>query len=272
MKKFLKKITVDREETEERKKNEKLGRLESYKDCIRRKFHWHKRVRVCAMSAQNTIVERASAELTKRINGLRKHGNSNSSSINSNNSLVGKTSVMERVTNVLCGGSSSNLHNNNNNSNANSTSVSITTPDKPYRYQSKHQHNNIFSQHNKMSGASVIASNQNSNSNSNQSTPQSLRKFHPKTAKRFVPLATPILSIEQLLFDERFLQLFFLYFSSYERRELALGKWLQLLTLGFELNFLFLSFFLKFVPNGEISFIETPFISLALCQFSNAVS
>lgn len=66
------------------------------------------------MSSQNTIVERASAELTKRINGLRKH-NSNSSSINSNsNSIVGKTSVMERVTNVLCGGGSSSINNNTN--------------------------------------------------------------------------------------------------------------------------------------------------------------
>lgn len=182
------------------------------------------------MSGQNTIVERASAELTKRINGLRKHGNSNSSSITSNNSLVGKTSVMERVTNVLCGGSSSNVHNNNNNTNATPTVVS--TPDKPYRYQSKNQHNNIYG---KMSGAgSVIATNQNSNSNSNQSTPQSLRKYHPKTQsanKRFVPLATPILSIEQLFLDERFLQLFLLYFSSYERRELAqvCTKWRDIL-------------------------------------------
>lgn len=180
------------------------------------------------MSTQNTIVERASAELTKRINGLRKHGNSNSSTINSNNSLVGKTSVMERVTNVLCGGSSSNVHNNNNSINTNSTTtVSITTPDKPYRYQSKHQHSNMFKP------AGVVVSNQiNSNSNSNQSTPQSLRKYHPKAqsaSKRYV--ASPILSIEQLFLDERFLQLFFLYFSSYERRDLAqvCSKWRDVL-------------------------------------------
>lgn len=181
------------------------------------------------MSNQNTIVERASAELTKRINGLRKHGNSNSSSINSNsNSIVGKTSVMERVTNVLCGGSSSNVHNNNNiNNNTNSTTVSINTPEKPYRYQNKHQHN-IFSQHGKMSGSvvatGVIASNQNSNANSNQSTPQSLRKYHPKpqsATKRCVPLAPQFFTIEHLFLDERFLQHFLLYFSSYERRDLA---------------------------------------------------
>lgn len=190
------------------------------------------------MSTQNTIVERASAELTKRINGLRKHGNSNSNTISNSNSIVGKTSVMERVTNVLCGGSSSNVHNNNNNTNStnsSTTAMSINTPEKPYRYQNKHQHNNIFNQHGKISGATVVlASNQNSNSNSNQSTPQSLRKYHSKTqavSKRYVALAPQILSIEQLFLDERFLQGFFLYFSSYERRELAqvCTKWRDIL-------------------------------------------
>jgi F-box and leucine-rich repeat protein 16 len=176
------------------------------------------------MSSQNTIVERASAELTKRINGLRKHGNNNSSSIN-NSSIVGKTSVMERVTNVLCGGSS-NVHNNNNNSN--STTVSISTPEKPYRYQAHSKHN-IFNQHGKMV-TGIAAPTPNSNANSNQSTPQSLRKYHakPQTAtKRFVPLVPQITSIEQLFLDERFLQHFFLYFSSYERRDLAqvCSKW-----------------------------------------------
>lgn len=187
------------------------------------------------MSSQNTIVERASAELTKRINGLRKHGNSNSSTINTtSNSIVGKTSVMERVTNVLCGGSStSNVHNNNNNNNTNSTTVSINTPEKPYRYQNnKHQH--IFAQHGKMSGGVVTASQQNSNANSNQSTPQSLRKYHAKpqtTAKRFVPMVPQISTIEQLFLDERFLQHFLLFFSSYERRDLAqvCTKWRDIL-------------------------------------------
>lgn len=190
------------------------------------------------MSTQNTIVERASAELTKRINGLRKHGNSNSTAITSSSSIVGKTSVMERVTNVLCGGSSSNVHNNNNNNintSSTTTNVSITTPEKPYRYQSKHQHNSIFVQHGKLSGSTVVATpNANSNSNSNQSTPQSLRKYHakpPTATKRFVPLAPQILSIEQLFLDERFLQHFFLFFSSYERRDLAqvCSKWRDIL-------------------------------------------
>lgn len=189
------------------------------------------------MSSQNTIVERASAELTKRINGLRKHSSNSSSSSSSSttttssvsNSVVGKTSVMERVTNVFCGGSSNNnnnVHSNNNinNINNNLNPMSITTPEKPYRYQSKHQHNSFF--HNKMSGGGSIVSNP-QGSNSNQTTPQSLRKYHhakPQvTTKRFTSMSssTPILSIEQLFLDEKFLQQFFFYFSSYERRELA---------------------------------------------------
>lgn len=181
------------------------------------------------MSTQNTIVERASAELTKRINGLRKHSsNSSSGSVNNSNSIVGKTSVMERVTNVLCGGGSSannsnNIHNNNNNTNSQNTTttMSISTPEKPYRYQSKHQHNSIFSHH-KMSGGTSSSQ----GSNSNQSTPQSLRKYHqkPQTANKRFPssmTSSPILTIEQLFLDEKFLQQFFFYFSSYERRDLA---------------------------------------------------
>lgn len=180
------------------------------------------------MSTQNTIVERASAELTKRINGLRKHSsNSTTSSVNNNNSntIVGKTSVMERVTNVLCGGGSSsnnsnNVHSTNLNSQNSATNMSISTPEKPYRYQSKHQHNSIFSHHNnKMIGGSAIPS-----SNSNQSTPQSMRKYQKQqgTNKRFTSVTTsPILTIEQLFLDEKFLQQFLFYFSSYERRDLA---------------------------------------------------
>lgn len=198
------------------------------------------------MSTQNTIVERASAELTKRINGLRKHSSSNNSNNTiTSNSIVGKTSVMERVTNALCG-SSSNGHTNSNNiiNNNNSTTQNIipgntmsinNTPEKPYRYQSKHQHNNIFS-HSKISGSTTVSVT-NQTSNSNQSTPQSLRKYQksPHSAavasKRFVPMASPILSIDQLFLDERFLQHFFLYFTSYERRELAqvCAKWRDLL-------------------------------------------
>ncbi|KAH8418717.1 hypothetical protein KR222_002802 [Zaprionus bogoriensis] len=88
-----------------------------------------------SISAQG-VVERASAELTKRINGLglrskHHHGssggsgsdnsssNSSSSSGSGSGSSSGKTSVMERVTNALCGGGSSNS---NSNSNSNSSS------------------------------------------------------------------------------------------------------------------------------------------------------
>ena len=139
---------------------------------------------------------------------------------------MNKTSVMERViTNVFCGGSSSNnnnnVHNTNNINNNSQNSMSITTPEKPHRQQqNKHQHyNNFF--HTKMSGGSANSQ----ASNSNQSTPQSMRKYHsnskPQVTKRFVSVNHPILSIEQLFLDEKFLQHFFFYFTSYERRELA---------------------------------------------------
>lgn len=201
------------------------------------------------MSSQNTIVERASAELSKRINGLRKHSSSgsgnNSSSNNSHNStaptvnsnsIVGKTSVMERVTNVFCGGSSSNVHNNNNNNNNNNTNSNVSinnSPEKPYRYQNSKHPNNIFSQKSGgvVGGGSVMGtvtttSIQISGSNSNQSTPQSLRKIHHHktstvTIKRLVPLTPHIQTVEQLFLDERFLQKFFLFFSPHERRDLA---------------------------------------------------
>lgn len=70
------------------------------------------------MSAQG-VVERASAELSKRINGLglrNKHHNSR----NGIQPGGGKASVMERVTNVFCGGN-----------------VSSVPPDKPSRFRSK---------------------------------------------------------------------------------------------------------------------------------------
>lgn len=92
-----------------------------------------------SISAQG-VVERASAELSKRINGLglrSKHhhgsgsagsgsGSDNTSSSSSSGSSgsgsgssSGKTSVMERVTNALCGGGSSSNSNSNANFNSN---------------------------------------------------------------------------------------------------------------------------------------------------------
>ncbi|XP_017843515.1 F-box/LRR-repeat protein 16 isoform X2 [Drosophila busckii] len=103
-----------------------------------------------SISAQG-VVERASAELSKRINGLglrskHHHGNSssstdgsnsaNSNSNSSSNTSSGKTSVMERVTNALCGGSSSSNSQTNSNSNSNNSSSQVltpATPDKPLR-------------------------------------------------------------------------------------------------------------------------------------------
>ncbi|XP_030371980.1 F-box/LRR-repeat protein 16 [Scaptodrosophila lebanonensis] len=105
-----------------------------------------------SISAQG-VVERASAELSKRINGLglrskHHHGGSSSSpsptgsnSSNSNtatsnstsnvstssSSSSGKTSVMERVTNALCGGG------NSSNSAATNSNANVQTPDKPSR-------------------------------------------------------------------------------------------------------------------------------------------
>ncbi|SPP76778.1 F-box/LRR-repeat protein 16 [Drosophila guanche] len=114
-----------------------------------------------SISAQG-VVERASAELSKRINGLglrSKHhhssgsagstdGASSNSSTSSTTASSGKTSVMERVTNALCGGGNSNANanaNSNSNSGSNSSSAAAAaataasnanappTPDKPSR-------------------------------------------------------------------------------------------------------------------------------------------
>lgn len=67
----------------------------------------HRDVRMSSISAQG-VVERASAELSKRINGLGLRGSKHHSA---------KGSVMERVTNVFCGGSN----------------AAVTAPEKPSR-------------------------------------------------------------------------------------------------------------------------------------------
>lgn len=139
----------------------------------------------------------------------------------------GKTSVMERVTNALCGGSS---HNN----------ASIGAPEKPSRIASAKQ----------IVTGKLITS---SGSNSQQGTPQSIRKMqatsgqNPMNAmgggggsiggsdcvsgppKKFNAdlsnwnwiAKSNISTMDQLLQDERFLNKFFQYFTSYERRTLA---------------------------------------------------
>lgn len=131
---------------------------------------------------------------------------------------------MERVTNALCGGSQS-----------------IGAPEKPSRIASAKQ----------MVTGKLITS---SGSNSQQATPQSIRKMQATSGQNVNPMivmnsgcidisgdcvsgppkkfnADPsnwsriaksnITTMEQLLQDERFLNNFFQYFTSYERRTLA---------------------------------------------------
>lgn len=192
-----------------------------------------------SISAQG-VVERASAELSKRINGLglrsSKHHHNNGTSGSGAGSGGGsnKTSVMERVTNVLCGGSSS--HNNVNNA-----------PEKPSRLTGKQQqqlHQQQLQQHQQQlskltGGGSIIGPSLGGNGGnglgSNHSTPTLIRKIsHPTVGGglNHSPLAytkhqhqpyvpPPPVTVDQLFQDERFLKRFFLYFTPYERRTLA---------------------------------------------------
>lgn len=134
----------------------------------------------------------------------------------------------------------------------------LITPEKPYRYQSKHHHSHQYNHHAAMllaksnqSGAQGGAvpnaqPSQPSPAPGQQLTPQSLRKvqYHkggpaPQqaptaayTAKRLqIQSAAAITTIDQLLLDERFLQKFFYYFTPFERRQLAqvCSKWRDLL-------------------------------------------
>lgn len=175
-----------------------------------------------SISAQG-VVERASAELSKRINGLglrSKHHHNNGTTSSS-----GKTSVMERVTNVLCGGSSN--HNN------------VNASEKPSRLSGKQLQQQPI---NKIAGGgSVIGPSTGGvlggGGGSNHATPTLIRKIpHPPInhhhhhhhnmtnspiyhQKPYVPPA-PV-TVDQLFQDERFLNKFFLYFTSYERRQMA---------------------------------------------------
>ncbi|CAD7081261.1 unnamed protein product [Hermetia illucens] len=203
-----------------------------------------------SISAQG-VVERASAELSKRINGLglrSKHHH-------------GKTSVMERVTNALCGGSSSNHNSNSGNSITN-------CPEKPSRVpvptssasgSGAGANSPIGTTSNQCSmssgNSSISTSSSKQLSSSNQSgasggstsksqagTPQQMRKHHQghhhhTSTHSYQALGTnpmmsashappqpqlpPVLTLDQLFQDERFLSKFFLYFNSYDRRVLA---------------------------------------------------
>ncbi|XP_011304209.1 F-box/LRR-repeat protein 16 isoform X1 [Fopius arisanus] len=152
-----------------------------------------------SISAQG-VVERASAELTKRINGLglrasKHHGG-------------GKASVMERVTNVFCGGGGgggvayTNLASTNN---------SNMTPEKPSRSAPLPVNNPVN-----------IANNKGLCNNS------AVRGRISRNRSKHVPLASggtggylPPTSWEQLILDDHFLSRFFLYFNATERRVLA---------------------------------------------------
>ncbi|XP_069701545.1 F-box/LRR-repeat protein 16-like [Periplaneta americana] len=178
-----------------------------------------------SISAQG-VVERASAELSKRINGLglrsSKHHRSSSSAATSNGSEAGshgggggKASVMERVTNVFCGGSNSN--------NVTSCGGSVGAPEKPSRL---------------LSGRSSKAASSTVNGNSVLVTPQVSRRLPASSVNQNVATSTAasvslphFMTWDQLMLDERFLSKFFLYFTPGERRTLAqvCGKWRDVL-------------------------------------------
>lgn len=116
-----------------------------------------------SISAQG-VVERASAELSKRINGLGLRGSKHHSS---------KGSVMERVTNVFCGSSNTNA----------------AAPEKPSRL--------LPGRGPKIASSPVIV------------------------VARRPRLPQAHFTWDQLVFDERFLARFFLYFNAAERCVLA---------------------------------------------------
>jgi len=177
-----------------------------------------------SISAQG-VVERASAELSKRINGLGLRGSKHhrSSSSSAATSTVGetgghggggKTSVMERVTNVFCGGGNSNS--------VTSCGGSVGAPEKPSRL---------------LSGRSSKAASSAVNGNSVLVTPQVARRVSASAVNQNTATAASAISLphfltwDQLMLDERFLSNFFLYFTPGERRTLAqvCGKWRDVL-------------------------------------------
>ncbi|XP_055376994.1 F-box/LRR-repeat protein 16 isoform X2 [Condylostylus longicornis] len=202
-----------------------------------------------SISAQG-VVERASAELSKRINGLglRKHHHG------------GKTSVMERVTNALCGSSASANNNSNQfsegqlsansekhqrvpvssaqqNSQKHSTTISLQTshcsvgPTQPVNsgvLQSNiHEPNTVMldsiSQNKNASSTNVLIINK------SISSATKMKKGYPLVIQsntlsnqhQILQAQPQITTFEQLLLDERFLNKFFQYFVSYDCRILA---------------------------------------------------
>jgi len=120
----------------------------------------------------------------------------------------GKTSVMERVTNVFCGGSGSVAY-----MNLQSANNANATPEKPSRSAAQSAINNVPVGNNKERLSNV--------------TPNRTR-IPRNRMKIAVPLASggtggyvPPTTWEQLMQDDNFLGRFFLYFNATERRILA---------------------------------------------------
>uniref|UniRef100_A0A182R9D7 F-box/LRR-repeat protein 15-like leucin rich repeat domain-containing protein n=1 Tax=Anopheles funestus TaxID=62324 RepID=A0A182R9D7_ANOFN len=217
-------------------------------------------LKMSSISAQG-VVERASAELSKRINGLglrskHHHGSGGGKSGE-------KASVMERVTNVLCGGSSSSSNSSNSAGNLTIQTAGQSqsggggvgggvggggvgggghAPEKPSRVSNPSGGTNTTGG---KGGGSMLGMGSGTGGGKSQSnTPQSLRKIgqhhqhggglnhhHGGKMGQSQLVLPQILTIEQLLQDERFLARFFLYFTSYERCTLAqvCQKWRDLL-------------------------------------------
>ncbi|KAG5893156.1 hypothetical protein JTB14_000417 [Gonioctena quinquepunctata] len=133
-------------------------------------------IKMSSISAQG-VVERASAELSKRINGL---------GLRSSKHHTTKGSVMERVTNVFCGGSNN---------------ASVGAPEKPSRL---------------LPSRGLLKSNANAN---NANIGSTLAAVATPRKPRAPPPA--YLSWNQLIMDEKFLMGFFLYFNACERCILA---------------------------------------------------
>lgn len=192
-------------------------------------------IKMSSISAQG-VVERASAELSKRINGLGLRSKSSSAAQNNNSGSngtsngspggpnsgtvstsgsSGKTSVMERVTNALCGGGNNHSHQQSHNS----SGGQLGAPEKPSRLgggAGGAGKSNLSTLLSSKSGAAtgnlqMIAS----------STPQSVRKHHQHHGQGNLPALPTPTTIQQLMLDDRFLNQFFLYFSSLDRCSLA---------------------------------------------------
>lgn len=185
-----------------------------------------------SISAQG-VVERASAELSKRINGLglrtNKHHRQNSDNQqqttpqgSNTTAATVKASVMERVTNVFCGGGNN---------------ASLNAPEKPSRLlPSRQPPSQVI--HGKITHPQQANGNIGRIMHHVQMTHHHVSLHHPHHGGQHhihhQPLIAPqpaITTWEQLIMDERFLNKFFLYFSASERRILAqvCARWRDLL-------------------------------------------